>query len=113
LTLTPALCALWLKPHHGARRGFFGWFNRGFDRLTNLYGEGVRQTIRRWILALGLLAIMLFCAWRLFSTVLGSFVPPEDQGYILVAAILPDGATLDRAEKVCDSVSEISRRSRR
>jgi multidrug efflux pump len=107
LTLTPALCALWLKPHHGPRRGFFGWFNRGFDHLINLYGNGVRQTIRRWVLALGLLALMLFCTWRLFSTVPGSFVPPEDQGYILVAAILPDGASLDRAEKVCDSVSEI------
>ncbi len=40
-------------------------------------------------------------------TVPGSFVPPEDQGYILVAAILPDGASLDRAEKVCDRISEI------
>jgi multidrug efflux pump len=50
---------------------------------------------------------MFFCTWRLFSTVPGSFVPPEDQGYILVAAILPDGASLDRAEKVCDRISEI------
>jgi Cation/multidrug efflux pump len=73
LTLTPALCALWLKPHHGPRRGFFGWFNRGFDRVTNLYGAGVRQTIRRWVIALGLLAIMFFCTWRLFSTVPGEF----------------------------------------
>jgi multidrug efflux pump len=107
LTLAPALCALWLKPHHGPRRGLFGWFNRGFDRVTNLYGVGVRQTIRRWVIALGLLAIMLFCTWHLFSTVPSSFVPPEDQGYILVAAILPDGASLDRAEKVCDGISEI------
>ena len=83
------------------------WFNRGFDRVTKLYGGGVRQTIRRWVIALGLLAIMFFCTWRLFSTVPGSFVPPEDQGYILVAAILPDGASLDRAEKVCDRISEI------
>jgi multidrug efflux pump len=54
-----------------------------------------------------LLAVMLFCTWRLFNTVPGSFVPPEDQGYVLVAVILPDGASLDRAEKVSDSVSEI------
>jgi multidrug efflux pump len=107
LTLTPALCSLWLKPHHGSRRGFFGWFNRGFDRVTNLYGAGVSQAIRRWLLALVLLAVMLFCTWRLFNAVPGSFVPPEDQGYVLVAAILPDGASLDRAEKVSDSVSEI------
>jgi multidrug efflux pump len=107
LTLTPALCAIWLKPHQGARRGLFGWFNRGFDRVTNLYGGGVRQTIRRWLLALGLLAIMLFCTWRLFNTVPSSFVPAEDQGYLLVAAILPDGASLDRADKVCDQISEI------
>jgi multidrug efflux pump len=50
---------------------------------------------------------MFFCTWRLFSTVPSSFVPAEDQGYILVAAILPDGASLDRAENVCDRVSEI------
>src|SRR6266478_1778833 len=85
LTLTPALCSLWLKPHHGPRRGFFGWFNRAFDRVTNLYGAGVSHAIRRWLLALGLLAVMLFCTWRLFSTVPASFVPPEDQGYVLVA----------------------------
>jgi multidrug efflux pump len=107
LTLTPALCSLWLKPHHGPRRGFFGWFNRAFDRVTNLYGAGVSHAIRRWLLALGLLAVMLFCTWRLFSTVPASFVPPEDQGYILVAAILPDGASLDRTEQVSDRVSDI------
>jgi len=73
LTLTPALCSLWLKPHHGPRRGLFGWFNRGFDRVTNLYGAGVSQAIRRWLLALVLLAVMLFCTWRLFNTVPGSF----------------------------------------
>ncbi|MGA8482547.1 MAG: efflux RND transporter permease subunit, partial [Chthoniobacterales bacterium] len=96
-----------LKPHHGPRRGFFGWFNRAFDRVTNLYGAGVSHAIRRWLLALGLLAVMLFCTWRLFSTVPASFVPPEDQGYILVAAILPDGASLDRTEQVSDRVSDI------
>src|SRR6202035_4413548 len=107
LTLTPALCSLWLKPHHGGpRRGFFGWFNRGFDRVTNLYGAGVSHAIRRWLLALVLLAVMLFCTWRLFNTVPGSFVPPEDQGYVLVAAILPDGASLDRAEKVSEIFSK-------
>jgi len=107
LTLTPALCSLWLKPHHGPRRGFFGWFNRAFDRVTDLYGVGVSHAIRRWLLALGLLAVMLFCTWRLFSTVPASFVPPEDQGYVLVAAILPDGASLDRTEQVSDRVSDI------
>ncbi len=107
LTLTPALCALWLRPRHGPRRGFFGWFNRGFDRVTNLYGSGVSYMIRRSVLALCLLAVMLFCTWKLFTTVPGSFVPPEDQGYVLVAAILPDGASLDRAEKVSDTISDI------
>jgi len=87
LTLTPALCSLWLKPHHGPRRGLFGWFNRGFDRVTNLYGAGVSQAHPPVASGARLLAVMLFCTWRLFNTVPGSFVPPEDQGYVLVAAI--------------------------
>ena len=107
LTLTPALCALWLKPHHGPRRGFFGMFNRWFDRLTSFYGAGVQLAIRRWVLALVLLGAMLLGTWRLFNTVPGSFVPPEDQGYVLAAAILPDGASLDRTQKISDAASEI------
>jgi multidrug efflux pump len=55
LTLTSALCALWLKPHHDPRRGLFAWFNRGFNRVTKLYGGGVRQKIRRSVIALAYL----------------------------------------------------------
>ena len=107
LTLTPALAALLLKPHHGERKGFFGWFNRGFERLTEAYGAGVAFVIRRSWLALGVFAAMLYATWHLFATIPGSFVPQEDQGYLLAAVILPDGASLDRSQEVSQRVAEV------
>ncbi len=107
LTLTPALAALMLKPHHGERKGFFGWFNRGFKRLTEAYGAGVAWAIKRALIAFGVFGAMIFAVWHLFSTIPGSFVPQEDQGYLLAAVIMPDGASMDRTEVVAKRVAEI------
>ncbi|MFZ5558018.1 MAG: efflux RND transporter permease subunit [Pseudomonadota bacterium] len=107
LTLTPALAALLLKPHHGERKGFFRWFNRSFERLTEAYGAGVAFVIKRAWLALGVFAVMLYATWHLFAIIPGSFVPQEDQGYLLAAVILPDGASLDRSQEVSQRVAGV------
>jgi multidrug efflux pump len=107
LTLTPALAALLLKPHHGERKGFFGWFNRAFKRLTELYGAGVTWVIKRTLIALGVFGAMVFAVWHLFNTIPSSFVPEEDQGYLYAAVIMPDGASMDRTEVVSRHVAEI------
>jgi len=105
LTLSPALAAILLKPPkegHGEKKGFFGWFNRQFARLTEGYSNTTKLAIRRvgasGLLIVGMVAIML----GLFRHVPSSFLPVEDQGYIFTAAIMPDAASLDRTEAATD-----------
>jgi multidrug efflux pump len=107
LTLTPALAALLLKPQQGEPGGFFKWFNSWLEGITEKYAIGVRLTIRRVVLAMLSLGIMLFATFVLFKTIPGSFVPPEDQGYVLAGVMLPDGASLDRSEELTQKVAEI------
>ena len=98
LTLTPALCALMLRAaDHGSK--LFRPFNAAFDLITRGFLGAVGAALRRRAVALVLfLALLAGGAW-LFQKVPGSFVPPEDQGYVIGAVILPDGATLERTGK--------------
>jgi multidrug efflux pump len=107
LTLTPALAALLLKPQQHEPGGFFRWFNQWLERVTEKYGLGVRLTMKRVVLAMTALGIMLFATFALFKAIPGSFVPQEDQGYVLAAVMLPDGASLDRSEALTREVAEI------
>jgi len=107
LTLTPAMCALMLKKETLKTTGFFGWFNRGFQRLTDAYGRLVMLTIRRAGIALLMLAVFIGAIVVLFRTTPTSFVPQEDQGYVLAAIIMPDAASLDRTVKVGDRVDKL------
>ncbi|WP_321903001.1 multidrug efflux RND transporter permease subunit [Paraburkholderia tropica] len=96
LTLSPALAAILLKPGEQKKNRFFRWFNDRFDRLTNGYGGWVQTAIRRVLLSIGLIVVMLIATGGLFKTIPSSFLPVEDQGYLLGAVVLPDAASLDR-----------------
>ena len=100
LTLSPALAALLLKPGHGEKRGFFKWFDASFNRLTAGYVGAVRVVIKRSAVALILFVGMLAIAGWMMKHIPGSFLPPEDQGYLLGAVIMPDAAGLDRTGAV-------------
>ncbi|WP_337008124.1 efflux RND transporter permease subunit [Pantoea sp. AS142] len=110
LILTPALCATMLKPvkkgDHGKTTGFFGWFNRMFDKSTNHYvdsvGHIIRSTGRYMVIYLVIVVGMAFLFMRLPS----SFLPEEDQGLLLAQAQLPAGATQERTQKVLDQVTD-------
>lgn len=108
LTLTPALCALLLRPRGSVAR-VFKWFNGVVDWLTRVYGVGVAATLRLALVALVLFGVMIVAIVLLFGRIPGSFVPSEDQGIMLTAIILPDGASLDRAEAITDRAAEIIR----
>ncbi len=103
LTLTPALCAIILKTTHG-ESAFFRAFNSGFRRLTNFYTDTVSLTLRHTIIGTLVFAGIVGLAIYLAKTVPDSFVPPEDQGYVVTATILPDGATLARTTKTAEAV---------
>ncbi|WP_313107271.1 multidrug efflux RND transporter permease subunit AcrB [Pseudescherichia vulneris] len=111
LILTPALCATMLKPiakgdHGEGKKGFFGWFNRMFDKSTHHYTDSVgnilRSTGRYLLLYIIIVAGMAFLFVRLPS----SFLPDEDQGVFLTMAQLPAGATQERTQKVLDEVTD-------
>jgi multidrug efflux pump len=95
LTLTPALCALLLKPGDHESR-LFRPFNRGFARLTQTFLSFVDRTLRHRVISTLLFAGIVALAVLLFTRVPTSFVPTEDQGYIISSIILPDAATLQR-----------------
>ncbi|TBR40301.1 MULTISPECIES: efflux RND transporter permease subunit [Dyella] len=96
LTLSPALAAILLKPGSHKKNKFFTWFNTKFDKWTNSYGRGVQLAIKRVTMSLLLIGGMLVITGGLFKSIPSSFLPVEDQGYLLAAVMLPDAASLDR-----------------
>jgi len=106
LTLTPSLCVLILKREHKLPGRFFQAFNTGFLRTTKRYTDGVAWMIRRAGIGVALFAVMVAAALLLWRITPGSLVPDEDQGFYIAAVILPDGATLERTDKVVAKVLE-------
>jgi len=96
LTLTPALCALILKPGHHEPNAFFRAFNKGFDRLTGGFTAGVTFLIRRALVAFALFAALMLAMGWLFKAVPTALVPDEDQGFIMAASFMPDAASFGR-----------------
>lgn len=108
LTLTPALCILFLKPTHGEPNRFFRWFNRFFESLTQKYTNGVRFFIKRTLIGGMVFLSVILCTFGLFQVVPSSLAPDEDQGYILGEAMLPEGASLQRSEAVGKQIEAIA-----
>ena len=107
LTLTPALCAILMKvgDHHDSK--LFRPFNRGFDWLTRVFLSLVGAALRHRVVALLLFGGVIVATVAMFVRVPGSFVPPEDQGYVFGLVQLPDGATLERTGKLSGKMQEL------
>jgi HAE1 family hydrophobic/amphiphilic exporter-1/multidrug efflux pump len=103
LTLSPALSALVLRPHEAPNR-FFAGFNRWFLRVTARYNDGVVWMLRRGVIGAVLFVGMVALTIGLWRVTPGSLVPDEDQGFYISAVILPDGATLERTDRVVNEV---------
>ncbi len=104
MTLTPALCASLLKTRdgrgHGAQHGFFGWFNRTFERASAGYERWVGVVLRRWgrsLLLYGAVLVVMAVGYMSLPT---SFLPDEDQGILMAQIQLPVGATDSRTQAV-------------
>src|SRR5690348_11681854 len=108
LTLSPALCAVILRPHEAPNR-FFAAFNRWFERVTARYNDGVVWMLRRGVIGTLLFVGMVALTAWLWRATPGSLVPDEDQGFYISAVILPDGATLQRTDEVVAKVTEAIR----
>ena len=99
LTLTPALCALLLKNEEKEPAKVFRWFNSGFGKVTGAYIGLVKRALAHRVIALLIFAALVVVVGLLFWSVPGSFVPSEDQGYIIASVQLPDAASLQRTER--------------
>lgn len=120
LTLSPALCALFLKNPHGeegaahARKGigarFFSAFNAGFSAMTDRYIRSLKFLVRnKWVAVTGLVIITVASVWLVKRTPTG-FIPTEDQGFVLYAVNTPPGSSLDRTRQVTEAIDSIIRK---
>ena len=112
-TLKPAQCALWLRSvDHGRRKNiFFRAFNAVYERVEAFYVRIIRQIVDRSMLMAGIgIGLIALAGWGLTRIPTG-FIPTEDQGYMMVAVLLPDGASLERTDHVMDDLAQICRAS--
>ena len=107
LTLSPALCAILLRPTKVSHHWFFRLFNWTFDRTRNLYARCLGGLVRRAVLTLALFVVLAGAAFWGFLRLPTGFVPAEDQGYAFVSIQLPDAASVERTAEV---VEELNRR---
>jgi len=108
LTLSPALCAVLLRPESGEKNAFFRAFNRSFDALSNGYANSVKLLSKAWVPVMLVFAGMIALTGYMFTEVPTGFVPDEDQGYVTLVVQLPDAATNERTEAVMAEASEIA-----
>ncbi len=108
LTLTPALCATLLKPIHAhhEKKGFFGWFDRNFEKLNSQYEKVLfrvtRHILPAMLIFVGIVAVLIFS----FKMVPTAFMPEEDQGWFMTSIQLPAEATQQRTMKVIDEFQQ-------
>jgi multidrug efflux pump len=110
LTLTPALCATLLKPipkgEHHEQRGFFGWFNRSFQSTADGYQGVVARMLRKTGRYMVVYGLIIVCVGLLYARLPSSFLPIEDQGYLITNVQLPPGASASRTLKVLEQVEQ-------
>lgn len=105
LTLTPALCGLFLTPRKPAKFFVYKWFNKGFDATLKFYGKTITAMLKRPLLSmLAFLVIAAVAIWG-FLKWPTSYIPEEDMGYFMTSIQLPTGASLERTEEVVNRVS--------
>ncbi|MFL5046373.1 MAG: efflux RND transporter permease subunit, partial [Xanthobacteraceae bacterium] len=100
LTLSPALCSVLLRPHHGPRRGPIGYVMRGIDHVRDTYGAAVARIVRFSIIGIAMVAVAAFGVVSLAKITPTGFLPEDDQGALFVVVQLPGGASVARTSDV-------------
>lgn len=116
LTLTPALCAIMLKPIDPTAKKswiqrFFDKFNAGYDKISDRYKRLLEKIVNRKTVTIVVLAAFILGTWGVGKILPTGFIPTEDQGTIYVNVTTPAGATLERTEAVMDEIDKITRKS--
>ena len=111
LTLSPALCAVLLRPGSGKTNAFFRAFNKGFEKLSSGYAASVKVMAGKLYLVFAVFAGLCLLTVFFFRAIPGGFVPEEDQGYLYALVELPDAATIERTQAVMKQVNDIARQT--
>lgn len=106
LVLTPAICATFLRQEDHKTTGFFGWFNRIYDRLQNKYGTQILFISKRPIKFSIIYLLIGAGVYYIFTTLPNGFLPKEDQGTVMVQYTLPSGATMNRTDEVGRQIND-------
>ena len=107
LTLSPALCAVLLRRHHGPRRGVMGYVMRSIDRVRDAYGAAVARLVRFSIIGLAMVAVAMVATAGLAKITPTGFLPEDDQGALFVVAQLPGGSSVARTTGVVQRAETI------
>jgi HAE1 family hydrophobic/amphiphilic exporter-1 len=112
LTLTPALCAIMLKSHHGQKATlltrFFDGFNNWYNGVSNRYRSLINVIANRRVVTFAMLVFFIAATWGTNLVLPSGFIPTEDQGTIYANITTPSGATLERTEAVVDEIEKVS-----
>jgi hydrophobe/amphiphile efflux-1 (HAE1) family protein len=107
LTLSPALCAVLLRPHHGPRRGVIGYVMRFIDRVRDAYGAATARIVQFSVIGLVMVAVAGVGVFGLSKITPTGFLPEDDQGALFVVAQLPGGSSVARTTAVVERAEEI------
>jgi hydrophobe/amphiphile efflux-1 (HAE1) family protein len=107
LTLSPALCGVLLRPHHGPRRGVMGYVMRSIDRVRDGYGAAVARLVRFSVIGLAMVAVAGAGVVALSKITPTGFLPEDDQGGLFVVVQLPGGASIARTTDVIGQAEAI------
>jgi hydrophobe/amphiphile efflux-1 (HAE1) family protein len=107
LTLSPALCGVLLKPHHGPRRGPIGWVMRKIDDVRDLYGSAVGRIVRFSMIGIAMVAVAMVGVYGLAKVTPTGFLPEDDQGALFVVVQMPGGASVARTSEVIEQTEKI------
>jgi hydrophobe/amphiphile efflux-1 (HAE1) family protein len=109
LILTPALCATILKPadqEHKHKKGFFGWFNRTFDKGVGKYGNGLKRVEKGWVRTMLVYVLIVIGMAFIFVRLPSGFLPEEDQGLMFAQVAMPTGTTMEETARTMDRLRD-------
>jgi Cation/multidrug efflux pump len=106
LTLTPALCALFLKVEPPSKFFLFEWFNKGYDKFKNFYDRAMKYLLAHVYIAMGSFVILAALSLWKYSKLPTTFLPTEDQGYFMIMVQLPNASSIERTAVVLQQVGD-------
>ena len=109
LSLSPALCAMLLRPHKERTTGFFGAFNRLFNKAMGRYGSSIGRIVSRWRTTIAVVAVMAVAIVAMLKILPQGFLPEEDQGFFTISVNGPDNIALSRTEQIMAKVDSVTK----